>query len=790
MGRDAVLKQLEQQLQTSERVAISTLTGMGGIGKTELALQYALEDTDKPPEMRRYQGGICWLNAQGESNIGIQLLRFVTEYLQIKMPDEGTLEERVAIGWQRWREGETLIIFDDVQEIKQIEPYLPPQENRFKVIITTRNQRISRNFALLPVELLSLEASLELLASLIGENTINQDKTTAEALCQWLGRLPLGIELVGRYIRETEEDLATVFESLKALKLTDKSLDYPTDEIMTAKRGVAAAFKLSWQQLSEAARTLAMALSLFALAPIPAEMFLQEEGNLEQTQENLRNLKNLSLIKDIGDKIYEIHPLIWHYLRAKLDEFTEAESLKHHHCELMAVIAQKIPEEPIQADIEALRLAIPHLALTAEELHPWLTEDDLIVPYIALGNFYKGQGFYQQAQSWYEDCLSIAQNRLGAEHPKVATSLNSFAVLYLFQGKYEAAEPLLQQALEMSQKLLGAEHPEVPEILNNLAFSYHYQGKYKLAEQFFLQGLEMSQKLLGAEHPEVAEILNNLALLYQSQGKYEAAETFSQQALEMTQKIYGEDHLSVALSLNNLACSYQFRGKYEAAQSLFQKALEMYEKLLGKEHHFVAINLNNLAESCSSQGKYEDAESLSQKALEILQKLFGREHPQVAINLNNIAKLYELQEKYEAAESLIKQALEINQKLLGTEHPSVAISLNNMAKLYELQEKYEAAERLYLQALEMKQKLLGTEHPSVAIGLNNLALLYDKQRKYAAAITYFQDAIGIFRQLLGDNHPNTQTSINSYLKMLREAPEEEVLPLINIEWRELMLRQK
>lgn len=541
MGRDEVLKQLEQQLQTSERVAISTLTGMGGIGKTELALQYALEDAKKSPEMRRYQGGICWLNGRGE-NIGSQLVRFIEKYLQITMPDEGTLEERVAIGWQRWTEGESLIIFDDVEEIKQIESYLPPQvpppNKCFKVIITTRNQRISRNFALLAVGLLTLEDSIKLLASFIGENTINQDKAGAEALCQWLGYLPLAIELVGRYIRETEEDLATVLESLKALKLADESLNYPSDEIMTAKRGVTAAFELSWQRLSKSAQIFGMYLSLFALAPIPAEMLLPDENNRKQTEKDLRDLKNLSLINDIGDKIYEIHPLIWQYLRAKLGEFNEADSLKRYHCQLMAIIARKLGETPTKEDLEAFSPAIPHLALTAEELHPWLTDDDLIWPDVALGKFYQSQGLYGKAEPYYDDCLRITQTRFGAESFYVLLSFNNLATLYISQGKYKEAETILSQDLALT-KFEKIEDFCVSRIVNNIAELYKKLGRYQEAEPLLIKALDLTKKSLGEEHYDIAVRLDNLADLYCCQGKYKEAEPLALQAFDLRKNYLG-----------------------------------------------------------------------------------------------------------------------------------------------------------------------------------------------------------------------------------------------------------
>ncbi len=455
---------------------------MGGIGKTELALQYALNDRDKKASARTYQAGICWIDVSNKVNVGIQILNFAKNYLNVPVLEEEGLQDRVKICWQNWIEGNTLIIFDDVKELNQIQDYLPPESRRFKVIITTRNISLRNNFKLLELKILDSKSAIKLLASFIGNQRIEKEIDKAEELCKWLGYLPLGIELVGRYLEQTEEKINHVYENLKHQKLKNESVKIPKDQIITAHRGLLAAFQLSWEQLSEETQQLECFLGLFEVRPIPWEII---ESNIDKTiakstsqpkqifnqsHQKLRELAKLSLIKKTGEQVYEIHTLIRQYLRQKLEESERGTTTKKIYCQLMVAIAKEIPAIPVQNDIQKFILTIPHLAVAAIELNQWIGNDDLFWVYEGLSRYYEGQGFYQEAEPWREQCLSITQERLGDEHPSVARSLNNLAALYESQGKYEAAEPLYKKALEIYKKLLGEEHPNTLGVKENLLF--------------------------------------------------------------------------------------------------------------------------------------------------------------------------------------------------------------------------------------------------------------------------------------------------------------------------------
>ncbi len=295
---------------------------MGGIGKTELALQYALDDRDKEPENRTYQAGICWVNVSETGDVGTQILNFAREYLKIPTLEEGELPDRVKLCWQNWREGDTLIIFDDVREYGQIKDFLPPQNKRFKVIITTRKQRLAESIKVFALEVLEERPALDLIVSFIGEERVNHQLEEAQKLCQDLGYLPLGLELVARFLKRRQNwSLQKMRERLAEKHLETRAIHKPSEE-MTAERGVKAAFETSWEELNQEAQTVACYLSLFEVAPIPyvfiqAICSIEDEDELEEIIED--SLVNLSLLKDLGDRWYEMHTLIHQYLRDKLE---------------------------------------------------------------------------------------------------------------------------------------------------------------------------------------------------------------------------------------------------------------------------------------------------------------------------------------------------------------------------------------------------------------------------------------------------------------------------------------
>jgi tetratricopeptide (TPR) repeat protein len=654
---------------------------MGGIGKTELALQYALHHLKE----RTYAGGLCWLRSREE--VGTQIVSFARSQLSLEPPDGLELLDQVRWCWRNWQAGEILTVFDDVQKYTDVEPYLlPAGEPRFKVLMTTRRLRIAASVQDFEIKVLNEEPALALLRAIVADGRVDRDLETAKQLCEWLGWLPLGLELVGRYLaRKKDVSLAKLWQRLQDKKLEAKAL-LEAEPGMTATLGVTAAFELSWQELNEEAQQLTAWLSLFAPAEIPWSVV---QGCLpdwdEEDLEDLRDEKlvALSLLSRVGEGIYGLHQLLREFFVVKRSHVLDLEAAQRSFYLAIIAEADKAINTPEQSLLKETNAVLPHLAEASKQFEAAGNQEALASCFAWFALLYRLQGRYAEAELRYLQALEIYQRQLGADHLEVATNLNNLALLYRLQGRYAEAEPCYLQALEIRQRQLGADHPDLAVSLNNLAKLYESQGHYAEAELRYLQALASLQRQLGSDHPHVATSLNNLAGLYRLQGRYAEAEPRCMQALEIRQRQLGADHPALAVSLNNLALLYRLQGRYAEAEPRYVQALEIAQRQLGADHPEVATSLNNLALLYESQGRYAEAEPRYVQALEIAQRQLGADHLEVATNLNNLALLYRLQGRYAEAELRYLQALPILLKRLGENHPTTQTVWRNFLRFLQ-----------------------------------------------------------------------------------------------------------
>ena len=783
VGRDNELQVLEGFLKdtTRKKPVRVCIHGMGGVGKTELALEY-IQRTES------YYQRVCWFPAR-HHDVGMLIIRYVIRNFDIRPPDDLDLVNQVQWCWEKWPisknadNPDVLVVFDDVVNYCDdtdedassgpIEPYLS-RNPRFKVLMTTRND-FGDSIQKVMLDTLTPESSIQLLKLYVTNEKRFKGKQNddAHALCEWLGYLPLGIELCAKYIRRNEtqtfqalikklKEKANKFEALDSIALNKINAKEKTTHPHT---GVKAAFQLTWEEElddDEAARELGCLLSLFALADIPWELVETTQSDIgpEKVEKSKYKLIDHSLLKYSNVNLYRLHTLIREFLREQLEENkTTSGKLKEDVSAAIKNRAQEFPRKPTREDIASFTSFIPHVAEVVTYLHECLNHDDIQPTFLALINFYAGQGVYIQAIPWAKQYLAVTKNRFGNEHTEIVTSLSTLGWLYNDQGSYSKAELLLKEALAMCKQLLGDEHSDTAACLNNLAGVYKEKGRYREAESLLEEALTMTKKLLGKKHPDVAISLQNLAAIYIDHGRYSKAESLLEEALAIYKQPL-DDVLLKITGLNNLAMLYHVQNRYDEAEPLYQEALAMYKKLLGDEHPDIALCLNNLASLYSNQERYSEAEPLYQEALAMYKKLLGDEHPDIALCLNNLASLYSNQERYSEAEPLLKEALAMWKQLLGDEHPNIASGLNNLAEIYRKQRRYSEAEPLLKAALAMQKRLLGDKHPDIAESLHRLANFYGNQRRYSEAESLYQEALAMQKRLLGNKHPDVAESLH------------------------------
>ncbi|MGB3790993.1 MAG: tetratricopeptide repeat protein [Phormidesmis sp.] len=770
---------MNELLTQTGHVNIAAAVGMGGVGKTELALQYALR------RGHIYPGGVCWL--RGVEPIAPQMISFAQRYLNLEVPET----EEAPLAWccQRWpdegdRKGAVLMVVDDVQDYGALKAVLPSAgtgDGRFRVLLTTR-QAILPMGQRLELEELLPGAAVELLTSLVGAARVDAEQTEAKSLCEWVGRLPLGIELVGWHLQQRPElSIATLLERLASKRLAAKAL-IRTHPEMTAQLGVAAAFEVSWEPLSDAAKALAGLLGLFAAAPIvwnwvvaaweQAGIALDEE-DLEEAQVELLGVNLLQKVEEPQKELrYRVHPLVREFFAVKRDELAVHESLPLGFAQAMTALAKTIPEIVTVVVRTQIAEAIPHFEEVAQRWTTTLSEKDKISCCIASGRFYRSQSQWDEAERCYQRVSEISKTEASDSHPFIDPSLNNLAELYRSQGRYGEAEPLHLKALAINKVTLGDRDPTTALSLNNLALLYDLQGRYSEAEPLYLEALKIRKTILGDRHSDTAHSLNNLAGLYKLQGRYDEAEPLLQESLEIYKATLGEEHPDTAQSLNNLSELYRSQGRYGDAEPLLQESLEIRKATLGKQHPDTAQSLNNLGELYRLQGRYREAEPLLKGALEIAEVVWGNRHPNTAHSLNNLALLYGSQGRCEETESLYLKAISIYKATLSDRHPATALSLNNLALLYYSQGRYGRAEPLLQESLETRKATLGKQHPDTASSLSSLAALYHQTERHQQALPLIQDAIAIYLSVLGADHPTTQAA-QSWLQSIQQATSTE-----------------
>ena len=294
---------------------------MGGQGKTELCIQYGLR------YKQFYPGGICWISAR-EGNVASQIVSFARRVgYPVDQGENLTDEEKLDIAWNIWVEEPTLFIYDDVLAPLLEKPHLlPPPLKHFKVLFTTRDKEPGVNVENFPLDELPLEDALELLEEFITPDRLKREPKFATDLMEFVEFLPLGIELVGGYLR-SDLNLATSLEELseflddKRAKWTVINTDVlnPTDPpLRTNQRNIGECFELSWVQLSSSDRKVANYIAtlhpkranskfITRILTRTAKVKKAPEYSPESQQQAFRRLIRYSLIK------YIIENAIYHY---------------------------------------------------------------------------------------------------------------------------------------------------------------------------------------------------------------------------------------------------------------------------------------------------------------------------------------------------------------------------------------------------------------------------------------------------------------------------------------------
>jgi tetratricopeptide (TPR) repeat protein len=703
-GRADALDRLDAILTRDKPAAVTQVSraavqGMGGVGKTSLAVEYA-------NRFRNLYDGVWWCPAETRTDLMTSLSALAVE-LEVASPEEAAIEKAAKAALRRLAEQREiwLLVYDNVTTPEEIADLLPAAGAR--VLITSRFADWSGWADEVSLDVLPIEEAMAFLRDRAG----HCDEAGARTLAEALGRLPLALDHAAAACKRTQMSFAAYASKASSLiAAAPRGAGYP--------RSVRATFDLAIDDAVKqcpAAEPLMAFLAHGAAERMPMTLIEGAVGNATERIGALGALAEVSLVKhdpfDDGAPAVTVHRLVQAVARARANANATALSAVTR---LIKRLAATYPGDGYNNPMlwRLCEPLTPHLLVVCETEMGRNTERvqcaNLL---IRAGDYFHGRAAYLGARPLYERALAIYEKVRGPEHPSTARALDHLASLLQSQGDFVEARSLYERALAIREKVLGPEHTDTAKSLNNLALLLRAKGDVAAARPLCERALSIYEKVRGTEHASTATTLTKLAVLLRDQGDLAAARPLCERALAIFEKVRGPEDPGTAGVLNFLAILLRDQGDLAAARPLCERALAIFEKVRGPEHHSTARRLNDLARLLQAQGDLAGARPLYERALAIQERVLGPEHPITAWSLNNLAKLLQAQGDLAGARPLFERAVAILEKVHGAEHPDTNRVRENIAHL--LPPGVNAADALahYEAALEGHQKALGEDHP-------------------------------------------------------------------------------
>ncbi len=676
LGREDILDQIYTALHpASGSPAIpQALCGLGGIGKTQIALEYVYRHRDEYPI-------VLWISAETPSGI-------LNDYMTIAMqahlvPAEEKEQDRIVAAIKQWLEAyhRWLLIFDNNDDSAILADFLP-QRSRGHILLTTRNQTTGLaagniDVGPLPTEegaLYVLRRAKLLPASGTLRDVSAQQHMLANIIYTTMGGLPLALDQAGAYIEETGCSLADYLghfqhQQAELLGRRGESAGYHPQPV-----GVTVALSCERVQHNDHLASALLRICAF-LQPdaIPEEMLTEGIAELDAPLASLAGdslrfdaaiavLRKYSLVhRHPASHDLSIHRLVQMVMQADLDD----DSRRAWAERVVRVVNRAFPNFDVLTTWTRCERYLPHALICASLIEQW-------------------------------QIVSMPAGRL----------LSRTGAYLIEYGQFLQATALLRQALMINRQALGAYHPDTVQTQVDLGASLLRQGDFTESEAMLKQAIDTYDRIPDPPQQELAMALLAYSMLCQMQARLEEAEALSRRALDIGEQFLSSDHVVTAEALSSLATVFVRQQRRAEAEVLFLRALPIYERTIGIHHPYYGSCLNNLAYLYRHMGKYDESEQYTRQVIALLEQSVGYEHPNTAISIDNLAKIYALRGQYDQAELFHQQALAIFERTLGPEHPDVGICLNNLAQLYERMGRDDEAEPLRhkVQAIQRKAR--------------------------------------------------------------------------------------
>ncbi|KAJ6484604.1 P-loop containing nucleoside triphosphate hydrolase protein [Mycena sanguinolenta] len=667
-GRQTILDTMYQFFaQDTRKQKIYVLYGLGGAGKTQIALKFIEESTCFTDQLL--------LDASTTDTIQTGLKNIATA------KNAGTTSQD-ALTWLTGKHENWLLFFDNADDPKINLNQFIPKCNHGNIIVTSRNPNLRGYGESSQVSDMEESDAAALLLKSSQQDMSAANQLLAQDIVKVLWYFPPAIVQAGAFILEagTLETYLDLFLKNRTELLKKKSSQQHDDYAWA----VYTAWEMSFSKLSPVAALFLQLCSFMHWDDISEDIFSRAANRVmqlpEQTQAKPKRLERLKS---------KFRRLVFPSTQSQAsnnDIATSREFLSH----FVGATGKwdTLSFLNITNEVRAFSLLNFNPERNSFSIHPlvhsWTrTTLDEAKSYHSCMDEILGNSIWEIP---YHN-VQLASLRLVAHVDSLIKDFHTnfgwqYADLYHHAGRSADAKELQIIEVENQRTLYGPDGLDTLRAMNNLANTYPRLGQFKEAEKLQVEVLEKWRRLLGEDNSDTVDAMNNLAATYGELGRFEDARKLEVIVLEKREKLLGDDHPETLNAMYNLALIYHKLDKFEEAAKLYIAVVEKWKWLAGDDHPSTLDAMHCLAVTYDALGHFEEAEKLEVVVLEKWRKIFGEDHSETLDAMNNLGSTYYRVGKLVEAEALLAVALEKRRELLGDHHADTQVAMRNLIDTY------------------------------------------------------------------------------------------------------------
>lgn len=720
---------IQEHLKSDKTLSIISCTGMGGVGKSTLAVEYANDALEKG--LYNYT---IWLGI--ESGIESAVKQFCIRYLMIN--DDG--KQEIFFYLNSFfnfvnQSHKVLLILDNYSSASISKDALLEFIGRVQnqdIILTSREKTNLENQKTIEVDIFE---NVDDALVMFEKNSIRQyteaEKEVLKKIVKRLGLLPLAIEITAIYLSNYPDILVESY--LKELERecvnTLESID-PDDMPRLHKENIRATLKIAEKVQNNPRMVLYLKLfSLLAAEPISEDILEYIVKELEPDFNAIRFKQTLGDLKR------------FYYIRQEENDYS------------MHRLLQEVVSEEYLYDKNELREFLSSISLGILWWMRQAFEDNQYGDYFDISIVH------------IDYLLKRCENLFEIYKAEICLLICKSAYILTKTSKLSDAYEYSQQAFRLLEY-----HPidkKIEEIMwGQLAAIHHAQGDYTRAYEEANKSLQIALNEYGENHLYTTSNYVILGRLYHDQGYNKQALEIYNKALNIRIALKGEHYIGIAGLYNNIGLIYNDEGNYKFALDKYNKAYSLLLELHQENHPITAVVYNNIGLLYYKERDYSNAIKMYEQSIKIKETILGDNHPDLAVTYSNLGQVYTKLHDYERSIKDYKKSIEILTINSGENHPDLAATYNNLGQTYRVLCEYDLALQEYNKSINLKKISLKENHPDIAATLNNIAYIYEARHEYYKAFKAMLDAIKIY--LNNDKYDLLVLYIKSSYKALNE----------------------